>query len=43
MKTQENQDMYNEIYKPITEGIESQKETLSSQLKALPGIQEQLA
>ena len=41
------QEMYSEMYKPITEGIESQKETLSSQLKnqlkALPGIQDQLA
>ncbi|XP_045192321.2 uncharacterized protein LOC123548825 isoform X1 [Mercenaria mercenaria] len=36
-------EIYSEIYKPITEGIDSQKEELSSQLKALPGIKEQLS
>ena len=34
---------YDEIYKPITETLEDQKEILSSQLKALPDIKEHLA
>ena len=37
-----SRDMYSEIYKPITQEIEGQKEELSGRLKALPQIKQQL-